>query len=52
MVYHAKKNVPKSAWKNTIRKNDFETKVANETTHNLDVADQKIFLDSIFDPFL
>ena len=30
----------------------FETKVANETTHNLGVADQKILSDSIFDPFL
>ena len=30
----------------------FETKVANETTHNLGVADQKILSDWIFDPFL
>ena len=33
-------------------KNDFETKVANETIHSLGVADQKIFSDWIFDPFL
>ena len=36
----------------TFVKNDFEPQVANETTHNLRVADQKILSDSIFDHFL
>ena len=33
-------------------KNDFETKVENETIHNLGIADQKIFSNWIFYPFL
>ena len=33
-------------------KNDYESKIANETTHNFGVADQKIISDKIFDPFL
>ena len=36
----------------TFFKNHFEKKVANETTHNVGIADQKILSDSIFDHFL
>ena len=32
-------------------KNDFKAKVANETTHNVGIADQKNMSDMIFDPF-
>ena len=38
--------------KNSDPHGHFETKIANETTHNLEVADQKILSDWIFDPFL
>ena len=36
----------------TFFKNHFDKKVANETTHNVGIADQKILSDSIFDHFL
>ena len=47
MNYKTKQILPLEVWSG-----HFEKKVANETTHNIGVADQKILSDSNFNHFL